>query len=133
MLLGSELGRVVFLSATYEGSVHDKAIADEQGLQLPSGITLHQDLGFQGYAPEGVIVQMPHKKPRTRELTEEQKQENKQKAAVRVKVEHIIGRVKIYRIVKDRIRMYKQGIKDLVMEIACALNNFKLDYKNQLI
>lgn len=133
MLLGSEPGRVVFLSATYAGSVHDKAIADEQGWQFPSGIILHQDLGFQGYAPDGVIVQMPRKKPRARELTEKQKQENKQMAAVRVKVEHIIGRVKIYRMVKDRIRMYKQGIKDLVMEIACALNNFKLDYINQLI
>lgn len=130
MLLGSEHGRVVFLSATYEGSVHDKAIADGQGWQFPSGILLHQDLGFQGYAPEGVIVQMPHKKPRTRELTEAQKQENKQKSAVRVKIEHIIGRVKIYRIVKDRIRMYKQGLKDLVMEIACAINNFKLTYLN---
>ena len=131
--MGSESGRVVFLSATYEGSVHDKTIADEQNWQFPSGIVLHQDLGFQGYAPQDVIVQMPHKKPRTRELTEEQKQENKQKAAVRVKVEHMIGSVKIYRIVKDRIRMYKQNIKDLVMEVACAINNFKRSYKNQLI
>jgi hypothetical protein len=131
--VGSESGRVVFLSATCEGSVHDKTIADEQNWQFPSGIILHQDLGFQGYAPKGVVVQMPHKKPRTRELTEEQKQQNKQKAAVRVKVEHIIGKVKIYRVLKDRIRMYKQGIKDLVMEVACAINNFKCSYKIQLI
>jgi hypothetical protein len=89
---------------------------------------LHQDSGFQGHAPQGVVVQMPQKKPRSKELTEEQKLSNKKKASVRVTIEHIIGRVKIYRILKDRIRMYKQGIKDLVMELGCALLNFKLSY-----
>ena len=70
----------------------------------------------------------PIKKPRGKELTADQKLENKNKASLRVKVEHCIGRVKIFRILKDRIRMYKQGIKDLVMELGCALNNFKLLY-----
>lgn len=129
MLLGSETGRVLFLSATYEGSVHDKAIVDREGWLFPEGITLHQDLGFKGHRPEGVTLMQPHKKPRTTELTEEQKQQNKQKASLRVKVEHTIGSVKIYRILKDRIRLYKQGIKDLVMELGCALHDFKLAYK----
>lgn len=128
-MLVSAAGRVVFLSRTYAGSKHDKAIVDEEGWLFPQGITLHQDLGFKGHAPEGVTVQMPHRKPRTRELTDEQKRQNRQKSAVRVKVEHAIGRVKIYRVLKDRIRLYKQGIRDLVMELGCGLNNFKLDYK----
>ena len=129
----NEEGRVVFLSHTYEGSKHDKTIVDEEGWEFPPGITLHQDLGFKGHRPQGVNVQMPHKKPRTRDLTEGQKQQNKQKASMRVKVEHCIGRVKIYRVLKDRIRMYKQGIKDLVMELGCGLNNFKLAYKSEVV
>jgi DDE superfamily endonuclease len=119
----------LFLSATYGGSVHDKTIVDEEEWSFPIGIVLHQDLGFQGHAPKGVVVQMPHKKPRKGELTKKQKLENKQKAAVRVKIEHIIGKVKVYRVVKDTIRLWKQGIKDRVMEIACALHNFKHSYK----
>ena len=129
----NEEGRVVFLSRTYEGSKHDKTIVDEEGWRFPAGITLHQDLGFKGHRPEGVDVQMPHKKPRTQDLTKGQKQQNKQKASMRVKVEHCIGRVKIYRVLKDRIRMYKQGIKDLVMELGCGLNNFKLAYKSEVV
>ncbi len=129
MLLASREGRVLFLSATYGGSVHDKAIVDEEGWSFPQGIVLHQDLGFQGHTPEGVVVQMPYKKPRKGELTKSQKLQNKQKAAARVKIEHIIGRVKVYRMVKDTLRLCKQGIKDLVMEIACALHNFKHSYK----
>jgi hypothetical protein len=129
VLLGTKQGRVLFLSGTYEGSIHDKAIIDLEDWRFPSTIVLHQDSGFQGHAPEGVVVQMPQKKPRTKELTDEQKQSNKKKASVRVTIEHIIGRIKIYRILKDRIRMYKQGIKDVVMELGCALLNFKLSYK----
>jgi hypothetical protein len=32
--------RILWLSLTYDGSVHDKKIADEQPLRLPAGITL---------------------------------------------------------------------------------------------
>ena len=39
--------------------------------------------------------------------------------------EHTIGKVKIFRIVKDAIRNWKQGFKDLVMEICCRLNNLE--------
>jgi hypothetical protein len=28
--------------------------------------------------------------------------------------------------VKDRIRLWKQGVRDVVMEISCALHNFRL-------
>jgi hypothetical protein len=91
---------VVFLSNTYAGSVHDKTIVDAEGWRFPAGIVLHQDLGFKGHSPVDVVVQMPHKKPRTIDLTPQQKHENKQRASVRVKVEHCIGRIKVYRILK---------------------------------
>jgi hypothetical protein len=29
-------------------------------------------------------------------------------------------------IVKDRMRLWKQGVRDLVMEICCALHNFRV-------
>ncbi len=65
-------------------------------------------------------------KPRGRELTDEQKHENRQISSFRVKVEHAIGRVKIFRIVKERFRCHKLFFNDLVFEIACGLHNFKL-------
>jgi hypothetical protein len=34
--------------------------------------------------------------------------------------------VKRCRIVKDRIRLWKEGIRDLVMELCCALHNFRV-------
>jgi len=30
------------------------------------------------------------------------------------------------RIVKDRIRLWKEGVRDLVVELCCALHNFRV-------
>ena len=56
--------RIMFLSRTYDGSVHDKRICDEQPLGLPKGINLWQDTGFIGHAPDDVNIRMPKKKSR---------------------------------------------------------------------
>ncbi len=64
-------GKILFLSQTYNGSVHDKKICDLQPLSLPYGINLWQDIGFIGHDPHGVIVHMPFKKPKGKDLTEE--------------------------------------------------------------
>jgi hypothetical protein len=120
--------RVIYLSRTYEGSRHDKAIIDLEGWKLPGGIILHDDTGFIGHEPEGVIIRRPFKKPKGKLLTKRQKQANRRMASKRVLVEHCIGRVKIYRIVKDQIRIWKNEARDLVMEICCAINNFKVTH-----
>ncbi|MDP4239444.1 MAG: transposase family protein [Bacteroidota bacterium] len=82
------------------------------------GINLWQDTGFQGHLPENVNVLMPIKKPKGKELSDEQKKENKKISSSRVIVEHAIGGVKRCRIVKDRFRCYKMRFEDSVMLIA---------------
>ena len=96
---------VLFLSDTYEGSVHDKAIADATPYPLPEGSLLVDDLGFLGYLLPGVDHSRPCKKPTGGELPPEQKAHNQSVAQLRVLVEHIITSVKRCRIVKDTIRL----------------------------
>lgn len=72
-VISQRRGKVVFLSDTYEGKKHDKAICDEEDFQFPQGSKLWKDLGFQGYEPDGVITFGPKKKLRKGELTEVQK------------------------------------------------------------
>ncbi|KAA6311036.1 hypothetical protein EZS27_037762, partial [termite gut metagenome] len=90
------------------------------------GIRLWQDSGFLGYIPENVIIKMPARKPRGRDLSQLQKQQNKEISSFRVKAEHAIGRVKIFRIVKECYRCHKLFFDDLVFDIACGLHNFRL-------
>ena len=66
------------------------------------------------------------KKPKGKELTHAQKQENRKISSFRILVEHAIGGVKKCRIVKERFRCRKFGFDDLVMLIACGLHNFRI-------
>ena len=118
--------RILWLSNTYDGHVHDKRIVDEQPLSLPSGITLWQDTGFLGHKPEKVTIKMPTKKPRGKQLSEAQKEENRKISSFRILVEHAIGGIKKCRIVKDRFRCRKFGFDNLVMLVACGLHNFRI-------
>ena len=115
--------RILWLSKTYEGHVHDQKIVDEQPLSFPTGITLWQDTGFLGHTPKNVTVKMPTKKPKGKELSEVQKEETKRISCFHILVEHAIGGVKKCRIVKERFRCRKFGFDDLVMLIACGLHN----------
>jgi hypothetical protein len=128
-VLCSKQKRILWLSQTVDGSIHDKKIADEQAIHFPAGITLWQDAGFLGHNPPNVTVKMPTKKPRGRELTQAQKRENRTISSFRILVEHAIGGVKRCRIVKDRLRSTKFGFEDTVMVIACGLNNFRISMK----
>lgn len=125
--------RIVWLSATYEGHVHDKKICDTEPFSLPKGIRLWQDTGFIGHRPAGVEVCMPKKKPKGRELTSDEKQENKRISGIRIKVEHAIGGMKKCRIVKERFRCHKFGFEDMVILIACGLHNFRISHKMRYI
>ena len=58
--------QVLYLSPTVEGKKHDKKLADEVALSYPVGTVLHQDTGFQGYAPAGVTIRQPKKNPRAK-------------------------------------------------------------------
>ena len=117
---------ILFLSDTYEGSAHDKRIADATPYRLPPGSDLLQDLGFLAFSLEGVSCITPFKKPRGGTLTDEQKAFNQQLAQRRVRIEHVTSSVKRCRIVKDTIRMFKEDVRDMVAEICCALHNFRI-------
>lgn len=106
--------------------MHDKKMADEARYSLPQGSRLFQDLGFVGFSLEGVTVIMPYKKPRGGELSLAQKAENSVISSYRVRVEHVISSVKRCRIVKETCRIASKIIRDQIMEIACALHNFRI-------
>ena len=110
---------------TYGGRTHDKPIADTTPYPLPVGSRLLQDLGFLAFTLPEVAILMPTKKPRGR-ATREQQLANQELNQRRLRIEHVNSSVKRCRIVKDRIRLWKQGVRDLVMEICCALHNFRV-------
>src|SRR3989475_10943336 len=108
---------ILFLSDTYGGHVHDKRIADATPYPLPARSRLLQDLGFLACTLPQVEILMPTKKPRGEDLTLEQQRTNQALHQRRLRIEHVNSSVKRCRIVKDRIRLWKAGVRDLVMEL----------------
>ena len=121
--------RILFLSKTVEGKKHDKKLADESDYTLPPGSRLAQDTGFQGFSPDQIVILQPKKKPKGQPLSDLDKNRNHWLASIRVRAEHTINGVKRYRIVKDKIRTWKRGFKDAVLETCCGLHNFRLRFR----
>jgi hypothetical protein len=125
----NETCHICFLSDTYEGKASDKSLADLEGYTVPPSSCLYQDMGFQGYMYEGITIVQPKKKPRGGALTPPEKAANRAISSIRIRIEHAIGGVKRYRMVKDKIRLLKDGMRDTLMETCCGLHNFRLQYR----
>jgi hypothetical protein len=54
--------RVAFWSPTYAGKIHEKKIADREGIAYPPHTVLYKDTGFEGYEPLVKKTYQPKKK-----------------------------------------------------------------------
>jgi hypothetical protein len=106
-----------------------KKLAYETEYCLPSGSKLAQGTGFQGFKLDQVVILQSKKKPKGKALSDLEKDINQWHASLRVRIEHAIGGVKRYRIVKDKIRNWKTGFGDAVLETCCGLHNFRLNFR----
>jgi len=80
--------------------------------------------GDKGYIGEKQIS-TPHKKPKKGELTDQQKQENKEFSANRIYVEHMIRLLKIFRVAQERFRLSRE-IYSLVIRAVCSLVRLRI-------
>jgi hypothetical protein len=117
---------ILFLSETYAGRTHDKRMAEATPYPFPAGSRWLQDLGFLAFTLDQVEIILPTRKPRGRALTRRQRAAKRRIARRRVRIEHVNSSVKRCRIVHDTYRLRKAGVCDLIMEICCALHNFRV-------
>ena len=80
--------------------------------------------GDKAYVGEALIT-TPIKKPRNRELTTEQKEQNKAFSAKRIFVEHRIRSLKIFRVVQERFRLNSQKYEQVVLAI-CGIVRLRI-------
>ena len=93
---------------------------------IPGEVKIQGDLGFQELQNEYVNVEIPHKKPKGGELTDQQKEENRGLASERVVCEHAFAGVKRYSIATDIYRNRIKEFDDHLMFTAAGLWNFYL-------
>jgi hypothetical protein len=117
---------LLFLSETYAGRTHDKRMAEASPYPFPAGSRWLQDLGFLAFTLDQVEIILPTRKPRGRALTRRQRAAKRRIARRRVRIAHVNSSVKRCRMVHDTCRLRKAGVCDLIMEICCALHNFRV-------
>jgi hypothetical protein len=132
VLVNTNSQKVVYLSETQPGKVHDKKQADQAAIVYPRSATLGKDTGFQGYQPAAVITWQPKKKPKGQPLTVADNQLNAVLSSARIIVEHALSGVKRCHSVKAVFRNTKVGFSDSVMEIACALHNLRVHFRHPI-
>jgi hypothetical protein len=121
-------GRILDVSSSYPGSVHDAKIADDEqtAQKFPEDTCQRYDSGYQGINsknPDHYIV-TPTKKPKGRELSPLQKELNTVHSKRRIRIEHAISRIKKFKIYAHT---YRGPIKkyNIIFRGVAALVNFK--------
>ena len=92
-------GKIKAVGKSSYGKTHDKKDYEQQRFILPKGVPKKADLGYVGTSWE-----TPLKKPRKGSLLEEEKQFNRNHSKERILVEHVIGKMKIFKILAERFR-----------------------------
>lgn len=122
----NENQRILDVSQRYFGSTHDKKVfnIDNSAYKIPRHSSLLGDLGYVGAPKEYPDLNMilPHKKPKGKELTKEQKKFNKQHSRERVSVEHAIGKNKKFRILADTYRGKEESYNQIFRNISALVN-----------
>jgi hypothetical protein len=83
------------------------------------------DRGYQGFAKRHAGACTPPKKRRQQSLPKEEKQHNQALARLRVRVEHVIRRFKLFRIFSGRYRNRRKRF-GLRLNLIAGLLNYEL-------
>jgi hypothetical protein len=94
---------------------------------LPKGVKKHVDSGYQGLQKLTDNVVLPFKKRKNQPLTPEQKCHNRTLASFRMKVEHKIRDIKIFRIMAETYRNFGKK-HPLRFNIIGGIVNLKYGY-----
>ncbi len=107
------------------GPTHDFALYKRSRIEPHESLEVLADSGYQGLSKLHEKSKTPRKKPRKSELTDEQKQSNRELARRRVVVEHVIRSLKIFRILAERYRNRRKRFR-LRFNLIAGLHNYEL-------
>ena len=108
------------------GKTHDFALFKQSRLPLLQTTCCLADSGYKGLHKHHKNSQTPHKKSKLHPLTPAQKRENRALAQARLVVEHVIGWLKRFAILRGPYRNRRQRF-DLRFNLIAALYNAHLD------
>ncbi len=70
-------------------------------------------------------IRTPKKKPKNGELTQEEKEKNKEISSLRIFVEHLIRIIKIFKVMGERFRLKKEEYESVFLSV-CGLVRLRM-------
>jgi hypothetical protein len=107
------------------GKKHDFRLYKESKVLIPSTTKVGADSGYQGIAHIHSNSVIPHKGTKKKPLTKDQKKFNHQHSSKRIHVEHVIGKVKVFKILSERYRNRRKRF-GLRFNLIAGIYNFEL-------
>ena len=98
-IIVSKNGQIKAVGCSTTGKTHDKKDYQNKKFIIPPKLRMKGDLGYQGTS-----IEVPIKKKKKQKLTKEQKAFNRQHSSERIVVEHVFGKMKIFKVLSDRFR-----------------------------
>lgn len=125
VFVSPKTARILAVSDTVEGKRHDKKLFDDDPMSmfLPPDAVGMADKGYEGVKHPFLSMIIPKKKPPGRELTVEEKANNRTISSVRVSVEHPFAYMKHFNILSHRYRSRIERA-DLPFKTIAAVYNF---------
>lgn len=110
---------------TDAGRVHDFRMYKESRPLIPPETYILGDTGYQGIQKRHEYSTIPRKKRRGGELSKEDKRFNHTLSSRRIFVEHVIGRLKRFKIIADRYRNRRKRF-GLRFNLIAGIYNYEL-------
>jgi hypothetical protein len=107
-----------------KGHTHDFTLFKQSGVHLASGLEKYADSGYQGLDKYVANAFTPIKKPKHRELTPDERAYNRALSALRIRIEHVNRRCKIFRVTKEIYRGKHRHIQK-TWTVVSALVNYR--------
>ncbi len=128
ILIAEETEQIV---ATFfgKGKTHDYKLYQMSRLRLGKHLKLRADLGYWGLQSMSEKVILPQKNSKLHQLSKAEKKANRELAAKRIKVENVIRRLKIFRILSERYRHRRKRF-GLRFNLIAGLYNYELKLKS---
>lgn len=124
LLVEFESGQII-ATAVDRGRTHDFKLLKHSRLPFVSSQLCLADRGYQGFVKMHPGACLPTKKPRKQPLPKADKQHNRALARLRVRIEHVIRRFKIFRIFSGRYRNRRKRF-GLRLNLIAGLLNYEL-------
>lgn len=120
----------ILLVVCGKGRTHDFKLLKRSKLKILAKLKKYADSGYQGIGKLYANSKTPHKKPQNGSLTKAQKAENRKLASLRIPIEHVNRRCKIFRIVKETYRGKHKNYQK-TWAVVAALVNLRYDQNAQ--